>query len=81
MLVRVCSVCKMTKQKVDPLTLEPMDDVKRYGLYRQVVLPGRFRKDGKKAYHRERGYGGIDLCTECWEKNCSMNKRNTRGIH
>lgn len=46
------------------------DRVHRYGLSRQVPVPGKTRNNraGAQAFKRERHFGGIDLCDECWER-------------
>lgn len=44
--------------------------VHRYGLSRQVPVPGKMRpnRPNSHAFKRERHFGGIDLCDECWKK-------------
>lgn len=67
---RYCSICNMSKQRLNPRTRQMEEDVVRYGLTRQIREKNKIIRQG--------GWGGIDLCTECWEKHGKINKRNTR---
>lgn len=53
---RACDVCRNTK--LDGLGRPA---VHRYGLSRQIYIDGGRAK-------RVFGYGGIDLCDDCWKK-------------
>lgn len=61
---RACDVCHFYRQLPDGSPA-----VHRYGLSRQVPVPGKTRNNraGSQAFKRERHYGGIDLCDQCWE--------------
>lgn len=62
---RYCDVCKMYRQNRDGTPA-----VHRYGLSRQIPIPGKFRpgRANSLAVRRERHYGGIDLCDDCWNR-------------
>ena len=62
---RVCDVCHFVRQDRTGAST-----VHRYGLSRQVQVPGRSRpgRPNSGLMKRERHYGGIDMCDECWER-------------
>ncbi len=59
---RACDVCAMYRQNRDGTSA-----VVRYGLSRQLPN-GKLRPEGRPAFGRVGGFGGIDLCGECWER-------------
>lgn len=58
----------MSTSKVCDICRQPDPTTRRFGLahqYRDPVIKG---PDGRGMAHRNRHYGGIDLCLRCWER-------------
>lgn len=62
-LQRACDVCSFYRQNIDGTPA-----VHRYGLSRQLPDPTRKRPSGAQAFKRERHYGSIDMCDQCWDR-------------
>lgn len=60
---KFCDHCGFMRQNKDGTSA-----VHRYGLSRQVPDPTKTRRNGGQAFKRERHYGSIDLCDDCWNK-------------
>lgn len=73
---RTCDVCHLAKQRLDKETMQPVNDVFRYGLSRQFYES----IGGVERRYRMSSYGGIDLCGECWDTIAKpKTKPHTRG--
>lgn len=64
--LRQCDVCGFARQSV--VRGELVSVVRRYGL--------TFQRGGRGTYY---GFGGIDMCDECWEKIAQPKQRRTRN--
>jgi len=74
---KVCDVCQLARQRVDPLTMEPIPDVRRYTLRREV---DQTRENGERTKRYQKSAGGIDLCGNCWERIAKPNM-NPKKAH
>lgn len=72
---RACDICHMYRQRLDGTAA-----VLRYGLSRQIPVPGKFRTGrlNSLAVKRERSFGGIDLCDECFDRVARPKMRPAR---
>lgn len=76
-VAKTCDVCRMVRQRVDPVTMEPVRDVFRYTLRREMDQT-RDAEGRTKRY--QMSAGGIDLCGVCWERICKPNT-NPKKAH
>lgn len=62
---RYCDVCKSYR-----MDRQGHSTIHRYGLSRQLPVPGKMRpnRPNSQAFKRERHYGSIDLCDQCWKE-------------
>ena len=74
---KTCDICQMARQRIDPETLEPIKDVHRYTLRREV---DQKREEGKRTARYQKSAGGIDLCGVCWERIAKPNM-NPKKAH
>lgn len=74
---KTCDHCKMARQRIDPVTLEPVKDVFRYTLRRET---DQKRDGGVRTGRYQKSAGGIDLCGVCWEQICKPNM-NPKKAH
>lgn len=77
---KTCDHCGLGETEI------PLRVVRRYGLSRQLPVPGKTRlgRVNSVAVRRERSFGGIDLCDPCWEKigkPKQTGRRETNGTH
>jgi hypothetical protein len=75
---KVCDICHFARQTIDEATMEPVSDVRRYTLRREI---DQTQKMGNRTRRYQQSAGGIDLCGECWERICkpNMNPRKSHG--
>ena len=73
---RSCDVCAFYRQNADGTPA-----VHRYGLSRQIPAPGQYRPNRPHSVlvKRERRFGGIDMCDDCWTRLAQPNTRPRRG--
>lgn len=64
---RTCDVCSFARQTLDPVTRQPVSDVRRYTLRREA---DQTREKGIRTGRYQQSAGGIDLCGECWGRIC-----------
>jgi hypothetical protein len=67
---KTCDVCRFARQRMDPVTMQPVADVLRYTLRRE---DDQRREEGIRTKRYQKSAGGIDLCGECWERICKPN--------
>ncbi len=66
-MAKTCDICQMARQRLDRETMQPVSDVVRYTLRREV---DQTRDNGKRTRRYQQSAGGIDLCGECWGRIC-----------
>jgi hypothetical protein len=73
---KTCDICKMSRQRIDPATLSPIDDVVRYTLRREM---NQARESGGRTRRYQKSAGGIDLCGNCWDGICGPRTNPKKG--
>lgn len=66
-IARACDICRMSRQRIDPVTMQPIVDVIRYNLRREVDQTSEM---GRRTRRYQKSAGGIDMCGECWGRIC-----------
>jgi hypothetical protein len=74
---KTCDICKLARQRLDPVTMEPIKDVVRYTLRREM---DQKREVGVRSRRYQMSAGGIDLCGVCWERIAKPNM-NPKKAH